>query len=800
MHSSWTTASFQTAEPYPHPTNLRVLSTSYFSAVLAWDENGDAKAWQLCLNDDEEHLIEAKNNQLFTLRGLESDKGYAVKVRAVVEEGSTYSYTRWSDAIGVYTDNIEWERPSGIEVAAKSSTATISWQGSSDSYTLNYWTAPKVLSEGQSEWKTYGDTGEVPGINFNQWYNFVQVAISPELTGVTEGTIFECDYYAEMAIGNENFSVGYSTTTAEYDKTGVFYWNDGGYLEEGASGYRHFQTELPEGVKYVGISFLSNYNDNIVITNVKITSPAGYWESLETNNRQIEIGGLERGCTYECQVVGHKEGLADLESEVATFTTEKNSAFSDDFAVSTTATSARISWDSDFNTYKFWYRKAETPDETVYSANFNENMDGWTVYTKSTETSGWQLNSGYKHGGSGSSVASINLSSDGCDDWLITPKIPLYGYATFYVTGDNYPGMYEVRLSTTGTNRQDFTTVLRDVAQAPSSWEQVMVYYDNSEYMGKEGYIAIRHRSSFTRVVAIDDFEAKVYGNIAGEWQNIDTDKTEVLIEGLEPNTKYEYFVYGYQWDGETTSVMSDVKNFTTAGDAVELALSNNRDNTEDIMMYDGVYANVRIDQLHLKKDGKWQTICLPFDVDVERSVLKDATVRTIESMRAKNGVLIVNCLTDVTQMKAGTPYIIRWNEGEDIQDPVFNGVTIVNNYPNISLEYSSFSFFSYYNAAKPDWISFLKLGEGGMVVPFTMEDDMYAFSAYFFVDEVYQASMDIEDVILNTGDNEDLITGLENLKDSDDEKDIIYNVAGQRLQKMQRGINIVGGKKVLVK
>ena len=86
------------------------------------------------------------------------------------------------------------------------------------------------------------------------------------------------------------------------------------------------------------------------------------------------------------------------------------------------------------------------------------------------------------------------------------------------------------------------------------------------------------------------------------------------------------------------------------------------------------------------------------------------------------------------------------------------------------------------------------------MVVPFTEEDEMYAFSAYFFVDEVYQANMDIENVILNTGDNEDLITGLENLKDSDDEKDIIYNVAGQRLQKMQRGINIVGGKKVLVK
>ena len=43
----------------------------------------------------------------------------------------------------------------------------------------------------------------------------------------------------------------------------------------------------------------------------------------------------------------------------------------------------------------------------------------------------------------------------------------------------------------------------------------------------------------------------------------------------------------------------------------------------------------------------------------------------------------------------------------------------------------------------------------------------------------------------------EDDATGINDLKDSKDSK-VIYNVAGQRLQKMQRGINIIGGKKVL--
>ena len=49
-------------------------------------------------------------------------------------------------------------------------------------------------------------------------------------------------------------------------------------------------------------------------------------------------------------------------------------------------------------------------------------------------------------------------------------------------------------------------------------------------------------------------------------------------------------------------------------------------------------------------------------------------------------------------------------------------------------------------------------------------------------------------------GFDDDDATGISNLKDSKDLKDskVIYNLAGQRLSKMQRGINIVNGKKVL--
>ena len=44
------------------------------------------------------------------------------------------------------------------------------------------------------------------------------------------------------------------------------------------------------------------------------------------------------------------------------------------------------------------------------------------------------------------------------------------------------------------------------------------------------------------------------------------------------------------------------------------------------------------------------------------------------------------------------------------------------------------------------------------------------------------------------------IITGLDDLRDSKDSKDLIVNLAGQRLSKPQKGINITGGKKVLVR
>ena len=88
-------------------------------------------------------------------------------------------------------------------------------------------------------------------------------------------------------------------------------------------------------------------------------------------------------------------------------------------------------------------------------------------------------------------------------------------------------------------------------------------------------------------------------------------------------------------------------------------------------------------------------------------------------------------------------------------------------------------------------------------LVSFGNGAELLSFDAYFSV----QSSLNetLQGVAINTGDMsiDDLIaTGISLMEDgrSQKEGDAIYNVAGQRLSKKQKGVNIVNGKKVAIK
>lgn len=103
-----------------------------------------------------------------------------------------------------------------------------------------------------------------------------------------------------------------------------------------------------------------------------------------------------------------------------------------------------------------------------------------------------------------------------------------------------------------------------------------------------------------------------------------------------------------------------------------------------------------------LYKDGDWNTLCLPFSLTAARiaaSELAGATIKELDSSTSSlddNGVLTLNFNT-VTSILAGRPYIVKWESGSDIENPVFKNVNI-NSSASTVVDFNGGSFVGTYN------------------------------------------------------------------------------------------------------
>ena len=128
---------------------------------------------------------------------------------------------------------------------------------------------------------------------------------------------------------------------------------------------------------------------------------------------------------------------------------------------------------------------------------------------------------------------------------------------------------------------------------------------------------------------------------------------------------------------------------------AMVITLADDDDNSSDIWTFRGVAAEsedipeflnksfeVTLAGRTLWKDGKWNTLCLPFSLaSLTGTPLEGATVKTLTSSTFADGALTLNFTEDannLTSIEAGKPYIIKWAaSSEHIVNPVFQGVTL---------------------------------------------------------------------------------------------------------------------------
>lgn len=119
------------------PTNFANETPGTHSVVVSWTENGTATEWQIYYVDDMgvDGLITVYENP-YTWTDLNQDTEYTAKVRAVC--GGDDGSSQWSNEINFSTD-VSCARPTNLTVTGiTTKSATLSWQGSSDSYVLEY--------------------------------------------------------------------------------------------------------------------------------------------------------------------------------------------------------------------------------------------------------------------------------------------------------------------------------------------------------------------------------------------------------------------------------------------------------------------------------------------------------------------------------------------------------------------------------------------------------------------------------------------------------------------------------------
>ena len=124
------------------------------------------------------------------------------------------------------------------------------------------------------------------------------------------------------------------------------------------------------------------------------------------------------------------------------------------------------------------------------------------------------------------------------------------------------------------------------------------------------------------------------------------------------------------------------------------ITLANNgTTNSSVITTNNGNTCNVTLSGRTLYKDGNWNTLCLPFEVDIEGSALDGAGVeaRTLSTTSVTGSTLLLTFGNSVSTLLAGVPYIIKWNKDTQhptITNPTFQQVVVsneVNDYDKVN-------------------------------------------------------------------------------------------------------------------
>lgn len=223
-----------------------------------------------------------------------------------------------------------------------------------------------------------------------------------------------------------------------------------------------------------------------------------------------------------------------------------------------------------------------------------------------------------------------------------------------------------------------------------------------------------------------------------------------------------------------------------------QVSLSESTDNAAVISSNKGKTVDVSLSRTLVA--DKWNTFCVPFDIDLTDGKLNGVEVRVMEFMDVESNIM---CFGTTTQIKAGEAYLIK-PLNESITNPLLPNVTISNKEPMTSGK-GNYSFVGVYSPKSFDEqaskVSLFINGSAKLSRP-KVNSTMKGMRAYFACASEQAASAQLQ-----LGGE---LTGIASIISDVDEDGNIYNLngvcIGKDIKGLSKGLYIKNGKKFVVK
>jgi len=223
-----------------------------------------------------------------------------------------------------------------------------------------------------------------------------------------------------------------------------------------------------------------------------------------------------------------------------------------------------------------------------------------------------------------------------------------------------------------------------------------------------------------------------------------------------------------------------------------ELALNEVDDNTETLDEWDGYEADVTLTRT--LQPGSYNTLALPFSTAIpEGWTVKELTEASLD------GEVLTLRFADAESIEAGKPYLVKVTAETDLSLAPFAGAVVSKETKPYASTSATVEFIPTLGATPvetDDVRKILFLGaENTLYRPNSTSSRIKGFRAYFQLKE----AVEVKSFQLDFGDEATGLKAIDNGQLTIDNEGI-YNVAGQRFDRTQKGINIVNGKKVIIK